>query len=284
MKRTAKQRTKRIGIAALCAVGFLFLVLAVAGVLFLWALLATPEEEEERRPFVLAESETTADAEAERLAALLQEPAPMKVLSPRTETHRENEPVFSVSMDDFIESLNGYYWQDRAARLLPPRDAWRSVAYPTAIHSDWDTVYYVHTRDERIHSLPTLSVYVPPDADLIQEVTVDFDYKGYDPDWYEEYETMGFYALRVFFPDLPETALKSLVRTVSAYAYDHVRRSEEGYYHGAVPEVLYRRDGVGVYSYFAVGEFMHLCIIPVTEASLSAFRAQGPRVEALPEN
>lgn len=284
MKRSAKEKAKRIGIVALCAAGFLFLVLAVAGVLFLRALLAAPEEEEEWHPIVLAEEETAADAGAERLAALLREPAPVKALAPQTQTHRENELVFSVSMDDFIGSFNGYYWQDHAARLLPPRENWSSVRNRNAIHSDWDTIFYVYSRDERIHSLPTVSVYVPADADLLQEVTVDFDYKGYDQNRYDEYGDMGFYALRVFFPELPETTLKTLVRTLNEYAFDHMRPNEEGYYHGAVPEVLYHRNGVGVYPYFAVGEFMHLCIIPVTEGSLSAFRAQGTRVEALPEN
>lgn len=283
MKRITSAKAKRIWMIALCVLAVFCVFAAIMGFLFLRTLLAEENEAETWVPFVVAEEETTADAEAQRLNALLQESAPEKVLSPETQTHRENELVFSVSMADFIESFNGYYWADHAVRLLPPQENWSSVLNHTSIHCDWDTMYYVYSRDERIHSLPTLSVYVPSDADLIQEITVDFDYKGYDRDWYEEYEAMGFYALRVFFPDLPEQTLKTLVRTLSDYAFDHMLPNEKGYYHGAVPELMYHRNGVGVYPYFAVGEFVHLCIIPVTEASLSAFRAQGTRVEALTE-
>ena len=279
MRRITTEKAKRIRIAALCVFAALFTAAAVLGVLFLRALLAEEDEAEAFHPIATAGEETTADAEEESLAALLREPAPIRTVFPQTRTHRENELVFSLSMAAFIESFNGWYWQDNGVRLLPPQENWPSVLNPTSIHCDWETVYYVFSRDERIHSLPTLSVYAPPDTELIQQITVDFDYKGYDRDWYEEYETICFYALRVFFPELPAQTLRALVRTLNDYAFDHMLPNEKGYYHGAVPALLYHRGGVGVYSYFAIGEFVHFCVIPVTDASLAAFRAQGTRVE-----
>lgn len=283
-EETREERARRWVKPVLLVTGAVFaLLLIVFAVLFLSALFAD-DGDEDITSIRQAEEETTADAEAESLAALLREPAELKEVSPEAKAHRENELVFSFSLADFIDSFNGYYWQDRSVRLLPPQQSWGSVRNHTSIHSDHDTVCYLFTRDEQIHSLPTLTVYVPSDAELIQLITVDFDDHGYDREMFEEYEDMSFYVLRVFFPDLPETTLKSLIKKLNDYAYDHVLPNEEGYSNGAVPQIMYYRNGVGVYPYFAIGQCVHFCVIPVTDASIAAFRAQGTQAEALPEN
>lgn len=278
-KSSAGRRLKPVLLA--CA-AFLFVLTAAACALFLRVLLAD-DEAEEAHPIVLAGDNTT-DAEAGRLAALLREPAAEKIVSWKAEAHRENELVFSLSMADFIESFNGFYWQDHAVRLLPPQQYWGAKAEAAAIHSDFATTYYVFSRDVRIRSLPTLSVYVPADAQVIQEITVDFDDHGFDQGMFSEYEGMSFYVLRVFFPALPEETLRSLIKTLNDYAYDHVLPNEKGYYHGAVPQVLYYQNGLGVYPYFAIGEFVHFCVIPVDAETLENFRAQGTEVKALTQS
>lgn len=279
MKTVGSDKKKKLLIAALAAAGLLFSALAAAVGLFIRALLPGAGEEE-AHPIASAE-ETPADAGAESLAVWLQTPAEQKILSWKTVGHREKELVFSFSMADFIDSFNGFYWQDHAVRLLPPRENWGSVTDRISIHSDHETEYCVFSRDARAASLPTLSVYVPADADLVQEITVDFDDHGYSDRYFREYEEMCYDTLRVFFPGLSEETLRGLIRTLNDYAYEHVLPNEQGYYHGAVPQVMYCRDGVGVYPYFAVGEFVHFCVIPVTDASAEAFRAQGTRLETL---
>ena len=279
METKNPDKKKRIRIILISAAGALFLLTTVFGVLFLSALL-TDDGEEEAIPYRQAE-ETTADAEAESLAALLREPAEEKTVSHDVITHRENELVFSLSMDDFISSFNGFYWQDHAARLLPPRENWGAERNRTSIHCDYETVCYMFSRDERVHSLPSLAVFAPPDEDLIQQITVDFDDHGYDQGMFEEYETMCAYVLRVFFPELPEQTLGKLIKTLNDYAYDHILPNEEAYTHGSIPQVLYHRNGVGIYPFFAVGQCVHFCVIPVTDATLAAFRAQGTDVKPL---
>lgn len=279
-----ERRARRLIKPVLLGTGAALLLLMIAAaVLFLGALFAG-DGEGDVKSIRQAEEETTADAEAESLAALLHAPAAQKILSPEVAAHRENELVFSVSMADFIDSFNGFYWKDRAVRLLPPQQNWGAVLNHTSIQSDHDTVCYLFSRDERVHSLPSLTVYVPADAELIQEITVDFDDHGYDQGMFEEYEDMCFYVLRVFFPDVPEETLRGLIRTLNDYAYDHVLPNEEGYTHGAVPQILYYRNGVAVYPYFAIGQCVHFCVIPVTDASIAAFQSQGTQAEALPEN
>ena len=47
------------------------------------------------------------------------------------------------------------------------------------------------------------------------------------------------------------------------------------YASGAVPCALYYRGDIGVYPYFALGDYVRLCVIPVTPQYLDQLRAQG---------
>lgn len=192
--------------------------------------------------------------------------------------NRENELVFSISMDDYIKSYNEYYERDNGKRYLSPASQWRSLVQDTAIHSQHETVCYNFTEDEEKWPLPTITVYVPSDADYIQEITLDFDDHSYTEEMYELFEEMCFYTLKVFFPELSDEKLYELIEELDNLAHENVVPSEQSYSSDSVPCALYHKNGIGLYPYFAIGERVHICIIPVTEESLDEFEQKGVEV------
>ena len=195
--------------------------------------------------------------------------------------NRENELVFDISIDDFIDSYNGYYWDDKNSCYLSPSSEWRCFIYETAIHSNHRTFYYNFTEDEKRWPLPTISVYVPTNGDYIQEVTLNFDDHGYTEAMYELYEEMCFYTLKVFFPDFTDEKITELYTAQNKLAYENVFPNEEGYDSDSVPCALYYKDGIGLYPYFAIGEFVHICIIPVTQETINEFEMKGVEIHEI---
>lgn len=189
--------------------------------------------------------------------------------------HREGELVFSMTLADYIDRYNDGYWKDYKTRYLPPASEWRSQRYDTAIHSSHAAICYDFTEDETKWSLPTISIYVPADSDQIQELTIDFDDHSYTEATYDLYEELCFYTLQVFFPDMEEAQIIALYQTLNRLAYDNMFPNEQGYGSGIVPCALFYQDGIGLYPYFAEGESLHLCIIPVTEQTINEFTQKG---------
>ncbi len=208
----------------------------------------------------------------------LNQKAEMKKLEIKVLENREDELVFSISLDDFVDSYNGFYWADKNERYLLPSTNWQSDIYSSAIHSSHETVYYTFTEDETVWSLPTITVYVPPDNDYIQEITLNFDDHSYTQAMYDLYEEICFYALRVFFPDLNKEQITELYETLNRLAYENMMPNEQGYSSTAIPCALYYREGIGVYPYFAIGESVRLCIIPVTQETIKDFENKGVEI------
>lgn len=195
--------------------------------------------------------------------------------------NRENELVFDISMDDFIESYNSLYFRDKRREYLLPKSEWRKFTYDDAIHSDHETSLLEFTVDERIWSQPTITVYVPTNADYIQEITVNFDEHGYSESFYAEFEELCFYTLKVFFPDMPDKEIIALYEEANHLGNMNVFLNEDGYKKGCVPCVLYHKDGVGIYPYFAIGEWVHLCIIPVTQEIIDDYAQKGVEIREI---
>lgn len=221
--------------------------------------------------------DTTGTTESQQ-ENILKQKADIKELDFEVIENRSGELVFSVSIDDFIDSYNGYYWNDKNIRYLLPSTEWRSQIYDTAIHSNYETKYYNFTEDEKIWSLPTISVYVPTNNDYIQEITLNFDDHSYTKQMYTLYEEMCFYTLRVLFPDCSSDKITELYMSLNKLAYDNVFPNEKGYNSNSTPCALYYKNGIGLYPYFAIGECFHLCIIPVTQETISDFEARGVRI------
>lgn len=195
--------------------------------------------------------------------------------------NRENELVFDISMDDFIESYNSLYFRDKGREYLLPESEWRKFTYDDAIHSDHETSLLEFTVDERIWSQPTITVYVPTNGDYIQEITVNFDEHGYSESFYAEFEELCFYTLKVFFPDMPDKEIIALYEEANHLGNMNVFLNEDGYKKGGVPCVLYHKDGIGIYPYFAIGEWVHLCIIPVTQEIIDDYAQKGVEIREI---
>ena len=189
---------------------------------------------------------------------------------------REDERVFSISINDFIESYNGFYWEEQQACYLLPPDEWQYWEFERGIHSKYPTNRYQFSQNKEIWTLPTITVYTPKDSLSIQEITVNFDDHGYAPSLRNIYNNMCYYTLKVFFPDFPKDKIVELYTTLNRLSYEYF--TEIKYTSESIPSVLYYKDGIGLYPYFAVGEFMHLCIIPVTPAYLEELEKQGVQI------
>ena len=225
-----------------------------------------------QRQHLMAEPETT----AEPTVAQIQE------LEIHVTENRENELVFSVSAEEFIDSYNRFYEQDFGRTYLFPLSQWLCLTYDTSIHSDHETNCFLFSEDETVSTMPTITIYAPTNRDCIQQITVDYDEHAYTEQSHNKYERMCCYTLKVFFPDLSYETLRELYAQVHAMGNQEALPVEQGYGKGAIPRVLYYRNGIGVYPYFAVGDWAHLCVIPVTQASVEAFAEQGVVIYNIP--
>lgn len=130
-------------------------------------------------------------------------------------------------------------------------------------------------------SQPTITVYVPTNGDYIQEITVNFDEHGYSESFYAEFEELCFYTLKVLFPDMPDKEIIALYEEANHLGNMNVFLNENGYKKGCVPCVLYHKDGIGIYPYFAIGEWVHLCIIPVTQEIIDDYAQKGVEIREI---
>ena len=192
--------------------------------------------------------------------------------------NRENELVFDVSIDDFIDSYNSFWNQDHDWTYLKPSSEWQWYLYDTAIHSSCETFYVYFTEDDQIYPQSTVSVYVPSNGNYIQEITINFDEHSYSESGYEQYKQICFYTLKVFFPDLSDDSIMDLCMEAITLGNENVFTSDEWYSSDSVPCALFYKHGIGVYPYFAIGDWEHFCIIPVTQETIDSYEQKGVEI------
>ena len=228
-------------------------------------------------PFGPASGRLTLDNEAESTASQVETGA----LGIQVMENRKNELVFTISTSDYVESYNSYYKIDYCRSLLPPVSQWQCFTYDSAIHSEYETKCYSFTEDEHVYSLPTITVYVPTNDDYIQQITVNFDEHSFTQSGFEQYKEMCYYTMKVFFPDLPDARIMDLCTEIVALGNQNVFSSDEWFSKNAVPFALFYREGIGVYPYFAIGDWEHFCIIPVTEETVTEFGEKGVQIHEI---
>ena len=228
-------------------------------------------------PFGSASGRLTLDNEAESTASQVENGA----LDIQVMENRKNELVFTISTSDYVESYNSYYKVDYCRSLLPPVSQWQCFTYDSAIHSEYETKCYSFTEDEHVYSLPTITVYVPTNDDYIQQITVNFDEHSFTQSGFEQYKEMCYYTMKVFFPDLPDVRIMDLCIEIVALGNQNVFSSDEWFSKNAVPFALFYREGIGVYPYFAIGDWEHFCIIPVTEETVTEFGEKGVQIHEI---
>ena len=228
-------------------------------------------------PFGPASGRLTLDNEAGPTASQVETGA----LDIQVMENRKNELVFTISTSDYVESYNSYYKIDYCRSLLPPVSQWQCFTYDSAIHSEYETKCYSFTEDEHVYSLPTITVYVPTNDDYIQQITVNFDEHSFTQSGFEQYKEMCYYTMKVFFPDLPDVRIMDLCIEIVALGNQNVFSSDEWFSKNAVPFALFYREGIGVYPYFAIGDWEHFCIIPVTEETVTEFGEKGVQIHEI---
>lgn len=224
-----------------------------------------------------ASGRLTLDNEAESTASQVETGA----LDIQVMENRKNELVFTISTSDYVESYNSYYKVDYCRSLLPPVSQWQCFTYDSAIHSEYETKCYSFTEDEHVYSLPTIMVYVPTNDDYIQQITVNFDEHSFTQSGFEQYKEMCYYTMKVFFPDLSDARIMDLCAEIVALGNQNVFSSDEWFSKNAVPFALFYREGIGVYPYFAIGDWEHFCIIPVTEETVTEFGEKGVQIHEI---
>lgn len=150
------------------------------------------------------------DEEEMQKQIILREKAEIRELDAAVMDYQEDELVFSFSIDDFIDSFNGYYWEDYESRYLLPSSMWISFVYESSIHSKYASNYYYFTPDETMWSLPTVSVFTPSDESYVQEIMLSFDDHSYTESMYHLYERTCFYTIKVLFPSFDDTEIVEL--------------------------------------------------------------------------
>lgn len=228
-------------------------------------------------PFGPASGRLTLDNEAESTTSQVETGA----LDIQVMENRKNELVFTISTSDYVESYNSYYKIDYCRSLLPPVSQWQCFTYDSAIHSEYETKCYSFTEDAHVYSLPTITVYVPTNDDYIQQITVNFDEHSFTQSGFEQYKEMCYYTMKVFFPDLPDVRIMDLCTEIVALGNQNVFSSDEWFSKNAVPFALFYREGIGVYPYFAIGDWEHFCIIPVTEETVTEFGEKGVQIHEI---
>ena len=228
-------------------------------------------------PFGPASGQLTLDSEAGSTASQVETGA----LDIQVMENRKNELVFMISTSDYVESYNSYYKVDYCRSLLPPVSQWQCFTYDSAIHSEYETKCYSFTEDEHVYSLPTIMVYVPTNDDYIQQITVNFDEHSFTQSGFEQYKEMCYYTMKVFFPDLSDARIMDLCAEIVALGNQNVFSSDEWFSKNAVPFALFYREGIGVYPYFAIGDWEHFCIIPVTEETVTEFGEKGVQIHEI---
>lgn len=214
---------------------------------------------------------------------VMDEEAPVVALDVGVVADADGALVFDVSPEDFIASYNGYYWQAEGERYLQPLDMWQQVSVEESVMSPHPAMKYSYRANEDTWTLPVVNVYVPEDGASISEVDLNYDEHSFSSATYALFEKDCFYTLKTFFPDLGDGTLQEVVESVNQSAYDHTFPSTQQYRPGTaqLPPLVYHRDGVGVFGYFAIGAPVHFCVIPVDDALLENYAASGVEVREI---
>lgn len=127
-----------------------------------------------------------------------------------------------------------------------------------------------------------MSLYTQTNSDMIQEVCLNYDEHSYSEATYALYEEMCYYTLKVFLPELSEDEIISLYKEVNEIGEKHIFPHENGYTNQSIPYAILYKDSVGIYPYFAVGESLHLCIIPINDEVLEYYGSLGSQIKEIP--
>lgn len=197
----------------------------------------------------------------------------------KAEDNKKDNLAFSISIEDFISGYNKYYCKDKGVHYLQSYSEWNASVQDFGKHKG--DFCYEFVEDREIWTLPTITVYTPKNQKAVREITINFDDHSYSDKMYEKYEELCFYTLKVFFPNRIREKIKQLYKNINELAYDNIFPNEKGFHSGNPPSDLYYYNQIGVYPYFAYGESVRLCIIPVTPQIIKNYEKKGTRIHSI---
>lgn len=187
------------------------------------------------------------------------------------ETDADGNTVFSLTLDSFVEAFNACYLQKQPQPYLREPSDWRQNEVERAPHGQGKTVIYNFSRDTNNWTLPTVSAYVPSGGEQISEIAMNFDDHSYTPELFAEYRELCLCAFRTFFPDMSAEDADALFREMIAFADENILPETQWYGADSVPQKVYCFGDVGVYPYFAFGDWLRICFVPLDEQRRAEF-------------
>lgn len=230
----------------------------------------------------LAYGRVTAPSESSEIPPELRQEAPLRPLEVQTEINNAGERVFSVDVGAFIESYNGYYYEDYGERYLRDEAAWQTERQPAGMHFPEETDAFTYCLDFSKWTLPRMTAYASVTDGKLRELVCNYDDHSYSLPTFAMYEEMCAYALRCFLPDMDRETAQSWVTAINKVGDENTFNSDKQYRSAATkPTDLFVHEDVGVFSYVAIGAPLNFCVIPVDSAMLEAYRAAGVRIHTL---
>lgn len=199
----------------------------------------------------------------------------LETLQPLVQEYHSRDVVFSVTLEEYIRCFNSLFERQFQLGFFPSSGDWSISHRNKGIHTDYPVMEFRFCEDPQVFSLPTVTVYTPLEERFIQELNVNFDEHSYTEEGYQRYRLLCAHTLKVFFPELGWEAAWDLCDETLSIGNEHIFSSGEWYTSGAMPYALFYKEGVGVYSYDAIGDWRHFCVIPLTEERLREFEEKG---------
>lgn len=208
----------------------------------------------------------------------------VKKLDISVTSNRENELVFTASIDDFIDSYNGYFWESYNARGLTSSREWNYTQCSHSINSPNPTDRYWFSYNYNSWALPKITVDTPPDKDYILAIYLNLDDHSRTDATYTQYKNMCRHALKVFFPDFSGQKIDDIFQKLTQLAYENRYDSSNTFDESTdiVPCAIYHQNGIGLYPYFLHGNY-YFCIIPVNDEVIDGLGAKGTCVYHIDE-
>ena len=192
--------------------------------------------------------------------------------------NEKGETIFSSSISDFILSFNSIYEQMYAEDYLTSSSNWMRLIDESPCF-EHDSVHYIFSADERIGSMPTISIYTPENNDGIYEIKLTFDDHGYQESLYEEFEEICLCSLKTALPELSNAHIIDLHEKLYSLTKENFWGGYNTYGGGERPALnaIYQYSTVGLYGYYGAGT-ANICVIPLTQETIAQFQQQGVEV------
>lgn len=183
----------------------------------------------------------------------------------------QGRPVFAFTLEDFILYYNSLWNED----FLPPAQQWTRSASLSERETPVGDCRSGSPAPE-VWFLPTVSVYTRTGDPAIWKVSVEMDEHSDSPEKHDLFRQMSLHALALFFPALNQETREALYLSLDDQAYASLYT---GFYHAdLIPQVLYHQDGIGVFPFFAIGEYERFTFLPVTQDLLDTWASGGTQV------